>query len=177
MAEQDLDSLVSERVMGRNLHNRARAIIEVGRDYVTVTGPVFELRTGDQLPMPAGETLPKPESSCHWNDRYYHRVGEFLMGKYPEIAAEVEEWRMKPKPYSTDITAAWEVAEHLRAEWLQLDAHETCFWQFIDCASSGWRVDICWGHHDGDQELHSVSDASLPRAICKAALLWAEEEE
>jgi hypothetical protein len=178
MKPSELDALVSEEVMGISLHRPSRAMIEVGRGHVTCTGSEFALTTGDQLLMPKGNDLPDPEDSRDWNDRYFHYVGEWLSRKYPYIAQEIKDWRMRPKHYSTDIVVAWEVVEHCRTQWLKLNPHETCFWQFVDCARHGWRVDIMWAHHDGDQCIVWASAVTLPEAICKAALKcgWTERE-
>jgi hypothetical protein len=103
MKPSELDALVSEEVMGISLHRPSRAMIEVGRGHVTCTGSEFALTTGDQLLMPKGNDLPDPEDSRDWNDRYFHYVGEWLSRKYPYIAQEIKDWRMRPKHYSTDI--------------------------------------------------------------------------
>ena len=107
-AGRELDALVAEKVMGIDLKpHRDVALAQIGWKYVSVTGPVFKLKTGDELALPNGRELRKPEGTDDWNARYTCKVGEFLAEKYPYIAQEVEDYRLEARPYSTDISAAW----------------------------------------------------------------------
>lgn len=78
--------------------------------------------------------------------------------------------------YCGNIADAWKVVEELRRRWYKIDPDETFFFQFIDCCEHGWRVDVMHGHHDGDGEVLTVSDLSLPLAICRAAVKVLEGE-
>lgn len=73
--------------------------------------------------------------------------------------------------YSTSIEAAWQVVEALRGRWQAEDEPEPFYWVFEDCADAGWRADIGWDHHDGPIPCYTASAATLPLAICRAALL------
>lgn len=70
----------------------------------------------------------------------------------------------------TSIASAFQVVEHLRQQWFAEDPNETNFWKIVDCCENGWRVDIKYGHHDGDIPIAEGIDKSLPRAICLASL-------
>lgn len=78
-----------------------------------------------------------------------------------------EEWRdpqgwrygPDPKPYSTDIAAAWQVLEHVSASgWL---------WQIDMATEGGWKVLI--DHPDG--RIRSARADAAALAICQAALV------
>lgn len=85
-------------------------------------------------------------------------------------------WGVKPPPYSTDITAAWTVVEHLKSlggavlveyqqtknwpeEMTELDPAER--WR---CGYGISGTDMCWRFASGD---------TMPLAVCRAALLAA----
>lgn len=72
--------------------------------------------------------------------------------------------------YCGNISDAFTVVEKLRVEWFEANPDETYFWKFTDCCEHGWRVDIEFGHHDGDAEIADAVNESLPKAICLAAL-------
>lgn len=83
-------------------------------------------------------------------------------------------WAELPE-YSTDIAAAFQVVEAMRAKWACGD--EMCnFWTFKDLGTShsgetGWRVEVeFYPDHDGPAVEHEAVSQSLPHAICLAAL-------
>lgn len=108
---------------------------------------------------PLGERLPDgPPSDL---DYYITPVGSVPCGWSP----------------STDIAAAWQVAEAMRARWAEQDnakRDEPDAWQFQDFADEGWGASVIWLHHDGP--IHVVIDIAptLPLAICRAALAYTE---
>ena len=77
------------------------------------------------------------------------------------VAVEVMEVRAFPPNYSTDIGAAWQVVEKLRAGkfvWIK------------DCGGFGWRVEILSSSETDIQIDFSVVADTAPLAICLAAL-------
>jgi hypothetical protein len=82
--------------------------------------------------------------------------------------------------FSTDIAAAWEVVEWMRARWAKLpnaERGEPDTWQFHDFADEGWRASVVWLHHDAPiVEVDEIAP-TLPLAICRAALAAVEEAE
>ena len=66
-----------------------------------------------------------------------------------------------PKPYSTDISAAWEVVEKMRADKLSITL--TGYWE----GSTGkWWVNVL----DNVETVATVRTDTAPHAICLAAL-------
>lgn len=111
-AGRDLDAAVSERVMGVSLiPPRDFAICRVVLKMVSCTGNPMSLRDGREFYVPPGDDLRQPEGSTDWNDRYYLNIGEQLGS---EIDRAVDAYRLKPRPYSTDISAAWDVVARVR---------------------------------------------------------------
>jgi hypothetical protein len=75
-----------------------------------------------------------------------------------ERKTEEEAWNDN-RPFSTDISAAWEVVMHLKSK----------YWYFmLSDENEGWEASFYWDPHRPAFEAVS-SDA--PQAICKAALL------
>jgi hypothetical protein len=72
--------------------------------------------------------------------------------------------------YCTNTNEAFHFVEFCRVKWLNENPDETQFWRLTDCCSHGWRVDIEWGHHDGDIPVADAVDTSLAKAICLAGL-------
>lgn len=152
----ELDALVAEKVMGISLvPPRELAMARVGARYVTSTGPVFLLTTGEDLPMSYGADLRAPEGSDYWNDRYYLYVAEHLGDR---IKDEVDAYRLSPEPYSTDIAAAWTVLGRFPKVIVERDG-------------AAWYAQV--SHiRDGDHwEWYAAEGISAPEAICRATLL------
>lgn len=111
-----IDRLIAEKVMQIPQPPMEARITRCGANQVSVTGSVFRLRTGDEVPVPDGRLLQQPEGTTDWNDRYYHVVGMFLYSKYDWFKKEVEAYRDPAAPYSTSAAAAKQVREKL-ATW------------------------------------------------------------
>lgn len=163
-----LDREVATKVLGIDLKpHRDVALAVIGRRHTISTGPVFHLRTGDEVTIPHCDVLRSPAGARDYNNWYFCFVGEFLSAKYPDIAAEVENYRLAPKLYSADIAAAFEVVTHLQERWKESD--RSLFWNLSDWRD-GWVVTI----GRDDERLCRAYSESLPEAICKAALQWVE---
>jgi len=173
----ELDALVAEKVMSINLKPAYDyALARVGSSYVAVTGPVFQLRhplSGKDLdlPMTSGESLPAVEGG-HWNDRYYAEVARHLLNFGDKVASkvrdEVEDYREKAKPYSTDIAAAWEVVDKLAVGGRWLIANRLGHFNASFAPISGPQV-----QSDSQGMSHPQS---IPHAICLAAIAAAGVE-
>lgn len=167
-AGEELDRRVAVEVMGEDLTvPRERAMAIVGALYTRVTGPTFVLDVhGHDLTvrMPEGDTLPEHESDDNWNQRYFrHAVAELL--EYPNeigemVARDVASIRLLARPYSTDISSAWGVMEHMARDW------------FVDLTRKHrtdgrevWSVSF----DDGARAEYGEADTA-PLAICRAAL-------
>ena len=166
---RELDALVAEKVMGLTLvPDKAFAKAKVGMRYVSCTGNPFTLRDGRTVPMPEGNTLPDVPGG-QWNDRYGVVVADFLGD---EVAGEVAAFLLTPKPFSTDIAAAWELVEKLK-EMPMVDV--MVWWNCGILAAygeSGWECEV--GTFDGDNKQETLALSGLcktaPEAICRAAL-------
>ena len=166
-AGHDMDVLISEKVMGISLiPSRDAAKVEVGYKHVTATGRVFSFDNGKKIPCPPGDTLREPEGTTrkNWNDRYFLYMAEQMS---PEWDAEIEAVRMKPKPYSTDLRAAWEIVEKLK-----------CYHFDLGLFNDGWRCELCVGNNNsrhykaygGRREGNYWEPQYAALAICRAAL-------
>ena len=109
-----------------------------------------------------------PDSGCVVSPVYQKIVPDLWAGDTGPLAVPklngVSEYALAPVPeYSTEIAAAWEVAEKLAAKGhrLILEDHRD------NPHSPGWwaRFDLANGHDTGD-----VVAATAPLAICRAAL-------
>jgi hypothetical protein len=103
-----------------------------------------------------------------------HPDGNWLVPVYKNI---VPLERIHLPKYSTSLSAAFQLVEHLRQKWFKEDPDETMFYQFVDCIEDGWRVDIL---RRGDAGCVLVTEAKAPtlqRAICEAALQSLESNQ
>lgn len=72
--------------------------------------------------------------------------------------------RLEPEPYSTDLSAAWEVVEKMAKKWPDFG---------ISKSNQGSKWCVSWGFDGHGWEYADAETA--PLAICKAALLSALE--
>ncbi len=167
-----IDRDVATKVMGIDLKpHRDVALVAIGWRHIAATGDVFSLRTGDELLMPPRETLRKPEGARDYNSYYACFVADFLAAKCPEIAAEVEAYRVTPRPYSTDLAAAFEVVEHLETEWEETSHPRLPYWRLVSRGRMGrWSVGV-YSPYSTEPIVCRIA-AALPRAICRVALDW-----
>lgn len=107
-----------------------------------------------------------------WSDFWRDPESGKFYGHMPN--PHIEDDRMPVADYATDPTCASAVIERMRELWHANNEDEPHFWQFVDCHPVGWRVDVMWAHHDGDVLSYSVSDETLERAVCIAALMYME---
>jgi hypothetical protein len=161
-AGHELDALVAERVMGENLTPpRGYALAIVGGVLTSVTGKDWKLRNGRTVYMPDGETLAQPDGTTDYNARYYAHAAEHSGEDVEALVAKV---RHTPKPYSTDIAAAWRVVEKLRADgWIPALRY--------DVRLAAWCVTLLTPtmmHEDIGPAVGWAETAA--EAICRAAL-------
>jgi|GEM_PF-3264926 len=100
------------------------------------------------------------------------QIGEHIFG-FKNILNVADYWFIDDlntslPSYSTDIAAAWEVAEKMSEEWPQFS---------IARVDTGWCV--MWGFDGYGWPNVTVATApeAIPEAICKAALLAVMEKE
>ena len=92
----------------------------------------------------------------------------------------VEEWPdvkgvytpRKPKPYSTDILAAWEVVEKMQSEGWRLDISGS---RYFGPNMGGYEVQIVCA--SGVRGHYSAYEETAPMAICMAALKAVKDQE
>ncbi len=177
MDSKQIDVLIAEQVMGLSLKPCADvALVAVAKRHIDVwrAGESVVTDTRDDIVFPATSDMRLPGGSVNWSDRCYLYTGEFLVQRYPKIAAEVEAYRLTPEPYSSDFEAAWQVVEKLQA-WWSLETPSRHHWRFVDRAPDGWRAEIWFGHqhpHHSDEFIGCAPGETLPEAICRAALDW-----
>ena len=114
-----------------------------------------------EVPVPPGEELMPVEGSSYFNDRYALYIAEQLGDR---IAEEVAAYRLDPRPYSTDLVAAWEVLEQWKlntSTFADLGLwRQNGYWRCeLFVPSMQWTA---WGD-------------TAPHAICLAALTAIEE--
>jgi hypothetical protein len=105
-----------------------------------------------------------------WSDFWVYPSAEGYYGRNPSV--EGARWRIPD--YAGNEHSNKLLRERMKEIWDAEETDEKHFWQFVDCRSHGWRVDVCFEHHDGDVPSLSVADKSLERAICIAALMAVE---
>lgn len=101
---------------------------------------------------------------------YPGSTGGVTYGPCTDCGAEISWLGHRIPDYTTDLNATLKVVEHCRKLWKEQNPHETQLFKFTDCCEHGWRVDIEWGHHDGDIPVAFATDDSLPKAICLAII-------
>lgn len=79
--------------------------------------------------------------------------------------------------YATDLEAVMEVVDRLRGIWFERDDTETLFFHIMDCCEHGWRVDVEWGHHDGDIPIEHAVGKTLAEALAKICLTMILKEK
>ena len=167
-AGPELDVLVAETVMGVNLvPPREAAMAHAAWNHIACTGPVFELRDGRKFHMPPGRELKQPEGCDDWNARYALYIAQQVGGEWEHEIAAV---RDKPKPYSTDIAAAWEVFEKIPG----LPGYDSVAIEHYKGRYAVIRQDSVYtyiGGLGGAPEFSTLAEAdTAPLAICRAAL-------
>lgn len=82
---------------------------------------------------------------------------------------DIPTWR--PVPYSTDISAAWQVIEELSKEWTE-NNKPISIEVIYDCGAYETKIET-WNEnkHDWNEPILSGSCEAAPEAICKAALI------
>lgn len=159
---RELDILISEKLMGICLKpDRYDAMRIVGAKRVMETGPEFKLNDGTIVPMPTGQDLfERYDHKVRGNALYYVYIAEFLGDK---VRDEIDSIRLDPKPYSTEISAAWEVVEKLR-----LSGTLILSTLLFDESIRAYGVQF--------QHLKVTADTA-PLAICLAAQKYLEETD
>lgn len=76
-----------------------------------------------------------------------------------------------PDPYSSDISAAWQLVEKLAENWEE-NRKPISIEVIYDCGANETRIET-WNEdkHDWNEPIFSGSCAAAPEAICKAALI------
>ncbi len=113
-----------------------------------VCGAVFEPWDESKCRVCGWPLVADGEKGC-WKDNCSMR---FPDGMYPPRADA-------PGHYSTDIAAAWQVVERLKADW-----RPVIQWVHLD----RWRVTLVNRHKNNEAVMEE--SPSLPLAICRAAL-------
>lgn len=164
---RDLDVAVAEYVMFQApTPTLEYAKTQIGWRYISSTGTIFILTTGELLPMLPGGELKQPEGSDYLNDHYALYVAEYLGDR---IADEVAAYRLEPAHYSdgTNMNATWQVVEAMWAKGYKA-ASAFAVW---------WKGGRNWPHVD---TVYAYAAPKAARAICRAALhamLDAEKED
>lgn len=96
---------------------------------VCMTGPSFKFHDGREFRVPPGETLPQPEGSSDWNDRYALFIGRQLPEE--ELAREVSAYRVP--------------VGRLPAIESDPAVSETVFEEF--CEKNGWQWEMWRNNH------------------------------
>src|SRR5207248_928589 len=137
--------------------------------------------------------LPQPEGTDDFNARYFAYAAEHSGEDVEALVARV---RHTPRPYSTDLAAAWLVVEHLHARVFAHGAGDapapwphpnylvlTCLGVSTPGAQhSGWAAAFTaveWGGHGDDwfedpEHYGGAHGDTAPLAICRAALATVE---
>jgi hypothetical protein len=163
----ELDYRVSQELFNRDcIPPRDRAICEIVWKMVLVAGNPVVFHDGREFPLPPRDTLPEPEGATNGNDRYMLHIGKQIL---PEIEQAVNDYRLIPPRYSTDIDYAWEVADEMRRRGFQmtLTGYPEKF------PENGW-----WCSFDppfsSSHAYQAQNIETAPEAICRAALATQE---
>ena len=154
----ELDARIAVEVMGISLiPPRGRALVRVGSDLTSENGTPWRLHNGVSLIVPPGGSLPQPEGTTNFNDRYMAYVAEHSGEDVEALVAAV---RDEPMPYSTEMAYAWLVVEKMGDTWF-------CLARF---AKEGpqWRASFVVDGPD-------IYAETAPEAICLAALKAVEK--
>ena len=160
-AGREMDAAVAEMLGRSTPPSHEYAMAKVAWRYIASTGRTFSIRGFGEVFMPPGETLRQPEGSSDWNDRYALYIAEKLGER---IAAEVDAYRLPPRPYSTDLVAAFEVVEYLGGEKREDFVHLS--WM---PGLKLWNCSLDSTKLGGYIQCHAEGE-TLPLAICRAAL-------
>lgn len=79
--------------------------------------------------------------------------------------------------YANELNATMEVVNALRKKWFERDDTETMFFRINDCCEHGWRVDVEWGHHDGDIPVEHAVGNTLSEALANICLAMIQKEK
>jgi hypothetical protein len=80
-------------------------------------------------------------------------------------------WTTHIPHYSTDIEAAWEVLEKMRADCSGGGEPDYIMLNCYKELEPHWYCAKIWAHHDGDIPEVEATAETAPLAICRAALL------
>lgn len=72
--------------------------------------------------------------------------------------------------YTSDLNAVYRALDKVRMGFREQNPNEVEFFVMTDCGEYGWLVDVKWGHHDGDVDMHVARNVSLSRALAEAVL-------
>jgi len=126
------------------------------------------------------------ENCCLENNIHDCSIAEDL----DEIGLKKEDcsaWKMvEPEPFSTDISAAWEVVEKIKRKEIRGYGDIRIFWGNYGpnttpkgpCGQMVYPDSLAWlcGIEMEDGRLFSVDSKTAPHAICLAALLAMEDK-
>ena len=116
-------------------------------------------------PMP--DFIPEDALDLYLSGRAIHYDSWTCVCLYDE--GDTPKW--VPDPYSTDISAAWQVVEKLTEEWtkgnkpISIDVSYDC--GAYEAKIETWDEDKC----DWNEPIFSGAYDAAPEAICKAALI------
>lgn len=158
-----LDTQVAWHIFGQDCKpSRDMAIVHVVWPMVTIAGNPTVLKDGREFPLPPRDELPEPEGARNGNDRYMLHIGKQLL---PEIEPAVEQYRLIPPRYSTDIDYAMLVADALRSDGFMM----TLTGNSVEFSENGW-----WCSFDRPfSSVHAWQAQTIEtpsEALCRAAL-------
>jgi len=118
---------------------------------------ILAMKPSKELDAQAAKLLGKPV--------YKNREGRWL------IRTGSKSLDRAPLPYSTDISAAWQVVEKLTEDW-KLKGKPISIEVIYDCGAYETKIET-WNEKkpDWNEPIFSSSCREAPEAICKAALL------
>jgi hypothetical protein len=127
-------------------------------------------------PIDVWQTMSNQELNREVAEKVFGWSGFINSSKYGCLGypPQQESCRIPVHNYTEGASFNKFLRERMREIWDAEETDEKHFWKFVDCRSHGWRVDVCFEHHDGDVPIFSVADKSLERAICIAALMAVE---
>jgi hypothetical protein len=158
-----LDAQVAWHIFGDDCKPpRDKAIVQVVWRMVTIAGNPTVLKDGREFPLPSWTILPEPEGATNGNDRYLLHIGKQILS---EIEPAVEQYRLPPPRFSTDIDLTLHVVDEMRSDgfMMMLTAYPSTYLR------NGWGCSFD-RPFSSKQAWQSQNIETPSEAICRAAL-------
>lgn len=163
LSDVERNLLVLHTIMGVGKPPRGYALAKIGSSITAVTGDPWKLQNGGVVtPIPNAHDLPQPAGTTDWNARYFAYVAEHA--NLPDLEERIAKIDYDPKPYTTDIDAAWDVVRVISKDRnLFVEIHTSAHHHWCGI----WYNNPQKREHGWKARKYALS---VPEAICLAGL-------